>query len=210
MHVFIVIAVPIIVVVLIFARLSYVDLRTPSPIALGSALSKLCVVSADEIHDYCETGGNGISRPGHLLRQTGSKQAKVIRRYIEQMKWNTKLFQQVARFEELKIDPAKSSLDYETRETLALRLVDEAAAVRWLLVKGHVSLTIRAVTGTKLRRQAVEKLRKLTTEYKQLEQDAVALVSMATDDCYYTMVVERLGLSNWGLIEGGSVAPQEP
>jgi hypothetical protein len=209
MHLFIVIASPLILVVLIFARLSYVDLRRPVPVALGSALPKLCVVSADEIHDYCDTRGDGRPRPVHLLRQMGWNQTKVMRRYIGQMTCNTKLFQQVARFEELKIDPAKSSFEYETRETLVLRLVDEAAAVRWLLVKGQISLTIRAFTGIKLRRQAAEKLLKLTTEYKQLEQDAVALVSMATDDCYYTMVVERLGLSNWGLIEGGSLTPQE-
>jgi hypothetical protein len=90
-----------------------------------------------------------------------------------------------------------------------LRLVDEAASVRWLLVRGQIGLSIRAFIGTKLRRQAVEKLLKLTTEYKQLEQDAVALVGMATDDCYYTMLIERLGLSNWGLIDGGSLTTQE-
>jgi hypothetical protein len=27
----------------------------------------------------------------------------------------------------------------------------------------------------------------------------VTLTSMAQDDCYYTMLVERLGLTNWGL-----------
>ena len=27
------------------------------------------------------------------------------------------------------------------------------------------------------------------------------------DDCYREMLVERLGLSNWGLIDGGSAEP---
>jgi hypothetical protein len=36
-------------------------------------------------------------------------------------------------------------------------------------------------------------------QYKHLEQEIVTLTSMAQDDCYYTMLVERLGLTNWGL-----------
>jgi hypothetical protein len=40
-----------------------------------------------------------------------------------------------------------------------------------------------------------------------VEEDIVALAGMAEDDCYREMLVERLGLSNWGLIEGGSPEP---
>jgi hypothetical protein len=119
------------------------------------------------------------------------------------MTCNTKLFQQVVRFEVLKISSSKSSLDYSPRETLALRLADEAAAVRWVLIKGQIEIAVRAVSGTRIREEAVEKLLQLTREYKQLEQDFVALVGMATDKCYYEMLIERLGLTEWGLIEGG-------
>jgi len=30
------------------------------------------------------------------------------------------------------------------------------------------------------------------------------LTTMAEDDCYQQMLGERLGLTNWGLIQGGS------
>ena len=122
------------------------------------------------------------------------------------MTCNTTLLQQVARFEELKINPTQSSLDYSPRETLALRLADEAAALRWILIKGQIGIAVGAVVGTRIREEAVEKLLQLTREYKQLEQDAVALVGMATDECYYEMLIERLGLTHWGLIEGGPAA----
>ncbi|MCI0420572.1 MAG: hypothetical protein L0312_15330 [Acidobacteria bacterium] len=42
-------------------------------------------------------------------------------------------------------------------------------------------------------------LKALLAQYKHLEQEIVTLTSMAQDDCYYTMLVERLGLTNWGL-----------
>jgi hypothetical protein len=206
----IVIAVPLVIAVLVCARILYVDITWPSPVALGSAISRLCVVSADEIHSYCESRAANIARAAHLLWQADQKQIQVIRGYIRQMAWNTKLFQQVTRFEELKIDPSKSSLNYEIRETLVVSLVREATAVRWLLVRGQIELTARSLGGMRIRQHAVEKLLRLTTEYKQLEQDTVALVRMAADDCYYEMVVERLGLSNWGLIHGGAQPPQEP
>jgi len=209
MHVFIVIAVPMIAVVLIWARISFVEVRRPAPVALGSALPKFDAVSADEILGYCQSRAAKPASPAHLRRQTGRNQATVIRSYLGQMTRNTKLFQQVARFEVLKIDPAKSSFDYETRETLALRLIDEANAVRLLLVKGQIDITKRALRGDGVRQQAVETLLKLTGEYKQLEQDAVAWVGMAADACYQEMLIERLGLSNWGLIDGGSLAPAE-
>jgi hypothetical protein len=209
MHLFIVTGIPMIIAILLLGCLSYVELRKPSPIALGSALPKFDAVSVDEIHGYCKTRDDQIASPAHLRRQTDRNQATVIRRYIAQMTRNTKLFQQVARFEVLKIDPAKSSFDYETRETLALRLIEEANAVRWLLVKGQLDITKRKLGGEGVRRQAVETLLKLTGEYKQLEQDAVAWVGMGADACYQEMLIERLGLSNWGLIDGGSLAPVE-
>lgn len=204
MGVFIVIAIPMVLVLGIWSLLWYGDIKHPSPIALGCALGKVCVVSAEEIHDYCETNGQEGTEVSHLRRDAAWKRVTVARKYVGQMLCNTKLIQQVARFEALKIDPAKSSLEYKTKETLALRLVDESAAVRSLLIKSHISLTIRAFTRVAIKRQALEKLLQLTMEYKQLEQDALIWVGMATDRCYYAMLAERLGLSNWGLIDGGS------
>jgi hypothetical protein len=111
------------------------------------------------------------------------------------MAWNAKLFKQALRFEKTKIDPAKS-LDSEPRETLVLELVDEAAATRWLLVKAQMSMAAPALLGLNMKQRA---LKALLAQYKHLEQEIVTLTSMAQDDCYYTMLVERLGLTNWSL-----------
>jgi hypothetical protein len=202
MNVFVMVGLPVVIVLIVLASLLYTQIRRPAPVALGSALPKVRVVSSDEIHEYCDNRKSETVI--YSRRDTRWKQFEVTRKYISQMTWNAKLFQQVARFEGLKIDPAKSSFDYAPRETLTLRLAEEAAGVRWLLVKGQIRLTVRAVSGLRIREETAEKLRHLVAEYKQLEQDAVALVGMATDDCYYAMLIERLGLSSWGLIEGGS------
>lgn len=200
MHFFLVAAVPIALVLGLYTVLFYLQLKRPSPKALGCAFSKFCVVSADEIKSYYEADENE-DFADHLRREFASQQLRVSRRFVGLMASNTKLIQQVIRFEKLKINPHKSSLDYETRETLTLRLVDEASAVRWFLLKGQATLALRSCLGIRIGRQA---MRNMLAEYKQLEQDFLALVRMGADEVYYTMLVERLGLSNWRLFDGSS------
>lgn len=207
MNVFIVIAVPVLLLIIICGFVLYMHVRQPSPVAIGSALPKFYAVSTDEIQDYRNGRTRENTDAGRMSRQARWKQVRVVREYIRQMIWNTKLFQQVARFEKLKIEPAKSSMQYKTFETLALRLVEESAAVRWLLIKGQIRLTVHAFTGGRISQRALELLLQLVLEYKHLEDDASAWVSMASDE-YHQMLIERLGLSNWGLIDGGSPATE--
>jgi hypothetical protein len=205
-NLFTVIGLPFLIVAMAVAYLVYVRIVRPSPVALGSVIPKVCVVSADEIFEYCASNDENDIRVLHRSQETRWAQARIANKYIGQMTWNTRLIQQVVRFEQLKIDPLKSSLDYETRETLVLRLADEAAAVRWLLVKSRIALLTRIFSTSEIRAYAVGKLQESIREYKRLEFDTVSLVGMAKDECYYTMLVERLGLSNWNLIEGDSPA----
>jgi hypothetical protein len=186
---------PVIFIVVVYTAKFWLDISRPAPRALGSILPKLCVVSSDEIQLYC---GLHEEEPAvnHLQRELRRGRICVVWGYLREMAWNTKLFQQALRFEKMKIDPAKSSLDYEPRETLVLELVDEAAARRWLLVKAQMSMAARALLGLNVKQRA---LKALLAQYKHLEQEIVTLTSMAQDDCYYTMLVERLGLTNWGL-----------
>ena len=93
------------------------------------------------------------------------------------------MFQQVLRFEKMKIDPTKSSLDYEPSETLILELVDKAAARRGLLIKTQMSMAAHALLGLNVTQRA------LIAQYEYLEQEIVTLTSMAQDDCYYTMLL---------------------
>src|SRR5689334_1685139 len=107
-----VIIVPVVLGVAVWLLQACMQIGRPSPRALGTILGKLCVVSLEEIERYCEIE-DGVWR----------KQFRVIWGYVRAMVVNTTLFQQVARFEKMKIDPAKSSLDYKQRETLILELV---------------------------------------------------------------------------------------
>lgn len=187
---------PFIIVATASAYLLYVRIVKPSPIALGSQIPRFCVVSADEIQDYCESTKNNSNRRLEGC-QTRWGRFRVARSYVAQMTWNAKLFLQVARFESLKIDSGKLSLDYDPRETLILRLAEDATAVRLLLMRAQIALTIHAVSGKDIRDYAAHRLQKLVGEYKHLEFDAVALVGMSKDECYYVMLRERLGLGSW-------------
>jgi hypothetical protein len=139
----------------------------------------------------------------HLRREVRWKQFRVNWGYLSEETWNTTLFQRAVRFEKIKIDPTKSALEYEQREILILELVGEAADMRWKLFRSQATLLFRVMLGLHMDQQV---LITLLGEYKQLEEDIVALAGMAEEDCYRQMLLERLGLS-WGLIEGGSSTP---
>jgi hypothetical protein len=209
MELLLVIAGPTILLLLALVALSYKFLKRPTPLPLGSIFPLVCAVIWDEIRNYCQYCEQPSSGRSRLQWETHSNQASVCRGYVDDMASNTKLFQQVLRFEKKKIDPRKSSLQYETWETLTLRMVDEASALRWFLVKAQAGLTLRSWAGVRLSRQAMEKM---LVQYKQLEQDFLALVRIGSDEVYYNMLVERLGLSNfsnWRLIDGGG-SPESP
>jgi hypothetical protein len=104
----------------------------------------------------------------------------------------------------MKIDPAKSALEYEQREILILELVYQADEMRWTLFRAQAALLARTILRLSVDQ---ELFITLLAQYKKLEEDIVALAGMADDDCYRQMLVERLGLNDWGLIEGGSTEP---
>jgi hypothetical protein len=202
MRLFIECSLPFVFIVAASILRSYLDVSRPVPRALGCILPKLCVVNSDEIQRYC--GAEGNPSPSHLRQEARRKQLRVVREYVSAMIWNTKLFQQALRFEKMKIDPAKRGLEYQPQETLVLALVDEATAKRWMLVRAQMVLAVRAISGQKIDGRA---LGQWLAQYKHLEQEMLALTGMAQDDCYYAMLVERLGLNSWGVHEGGSSTP---
>lgn len=189
---------PLVIGTLAGAYLFYTRVVRPSPSALGSVIPKFRVVSGVEILEYCESNDTNQTYD-RSKRKSRWVRIKIFRNYIAQMKWNTKLFLQLARFEQLKIDPTKSSLDYDSRETLILRLAEDALAVRWLLIKAQVALLAHVLSGKEIKAYAVHTLLKMVGEYKVLEDNAVQLVGMATETCYLPMLSERLGLDNSSL-----------
>ena len=189
----------------LFAVLSaaslYRKLKYPSPLALGCIIPKLCVVGSAEILRYNKKEEDEQRTAKHLRREVRWKQFRVNWGYLCEEASNTMLFQRAVRFEKMKIDPAKSALEYEQREILILELVYQADEMRWTLFRAQAALLAR----TMLRLSVDQELFiTLLAQYKKLEEDIVALAGMAEDDCYRQMLVERLGLNDWGLIEGGS------
>ena len=190
----------------VFIKL-FLDIRRPVARALGSVIPKFCVVNSDEIRRYHRTGklfGEDTRPPSQLRREVRWKQICVYWGYLRQMTWNTRLIQQAIRFEIMKIDPSKSGLAYEPQERLALELVEESAKIRQDLFRLQVNLLFRAILRLNIDHEIVMAL---LAQYKQLEQEIVTLAGMAEDDCYRQMLIERLGLNNWGLVEGGSPEP---
>jgi hypothetical protein len=190
-----------VLLVVVFAASLYRKLKYPSPLALGCIIPKLCVVGSAEILRYNKKEDDEQRTAKHLWREVRWKQFRVNWGYLCEEASNTMLFQRAVRFEKMKIDPAKSALEYEQREILILELVYQADEMRWTLFRAQAALLVR----TMLRLSVDQELFiTLLAQYKKLEEDIVALAGMAEDDCYRQMLVERLGLNDWGLIEGGS------
>lgn len=195
---------PIVAIAGFFVLRSYLKSKRPPPRALGGVLLKLCVVDADEILHYKEVSEEEWGTKPHLRPILRRNQIRVHWSYLGQMKGNTFRFQQVIRFEGLKIDPAKSSFEYEPREVLILNLSDELAGLRSEIFRARLDL----LRGWVLRRAIdQERLKTLMEKYKCLEHDMVELATMAKDTTCRDMLIERLGLSQWRILDGGS-APE--
>jgi hypothetical protein len=165
-------------------------------------------VRPDEILRYNrvdEDGDKEDNRVGkHLQREVCWAKFRVNWGYLCQMVRNTTQFQRALRFEKMKIDPSKSALDYQPHERLALELVNEATEMRWKLFRWQAGVLSRTMLRLSTDPQV---LINLLAHYKQLEQEMVTLADMAEDECFRQMLIERLGLTNWGLYDGGSPTP---
>jgi hypothetical protein len=192
---------PIFLFVAAYVAVIVLDLRWPLARAMGCIFLKLCVVSSLEIRRYYAILEAEEAGPSHLWREIRGKKAYVIGQYVRQMACNTRSFQQAVRFDDKKIDPRKSSLEHDLRETLTKSLVEESAALRWQLYKCQVGLLFRATFRLNVKQTV---LMDLLRQYKKLEEDFVALVDMAEEKSYRYTVRERLGLLDWDIIEGGA------
>jgi len=196
----VILPVAVLLLVVFVARL-YVKIQYPSPLAFGCIIPKLCIVGSEEILRYHKGREDEDPAAKHLRRETLWKQFRVNWGYLCEQAWNTTLFQKALRFEIMKIAPAKSALEYQPQERLALELLEEATAMRRRLFRAQGRFLVRAMLGLSIDYHV---LTILLGQYKQLEQEMITLVGMAGDECYRLMLVERLGLTNWGLLEGGS------
>lgn len=176
----------------------------PSPKPLGAVLRKLSAVDSSEFLEYRQESEEEWEAKPHLRPQLRRKQLRIYGSYLRQMSGNLFHFEQVLKFEAVKIGPAKSSFEYAPKEVLILDLRPELAAVRAEIFRERLKLGKDWLLGHVLDQ---DRIQELLNTYKSLEHDMIELASMAADTTCRDMLIERLGLSNWRIIEGGSPRP---
>lgn len=192
---------PIVALAILFVALRiYMKIQHPAPLVLGCIIPKLCVVASREILAYNKGEEGEEPRGRRLRREVRRKEFRVNWAYLCEEARNTNLFQRALRFEKLKIDPEKSGLEYEQREILILELVNEAAALRWKQFRWQLTMLIRGKLGLSIDKKVCSGL---MMDYKGLEDEFLALADMADDRSLRRMLADRLGLTGWGVINGG-------
>lgn len=200
---FIELSLPFIVSAATLITRAYLEILRPRPLALGEVLPKLNMVDANAILTYNQAldEGQRLKLNPHIKKELRRNQIRINRIYMNQIARNTKLLHQVVRFERLKIHPGRSSFDYDQREMLILLLGNELTSARWKIAKAQLDLSRRSLLGLKIDR---ESLTDLLAQYKQFEHEMLKLADLGDDECSRQMLVDRLGMINWNLYDGGS------
>jgi hypothetical protein len=84
---------------------------------------------------------------------------------------------------------------------LILLLGNELIAARWTIAKAQFDLWRRALLGMNIDQQS---LTNLLAQYKEFEHEMLKLADLGDDECSRQMLIDRLGLINWNLYDGGS------
>lgn len=182
----------------------YMRIQHPSPLVWGRIIPRVGPARAHEVLEYnekCEAAETVMSHSGRDARR---QQFKVNWGYLRIQAGNTMLFQQALLFEKMKIDPGKPGLKYEAQEVMVLELVEEATQLRWLQVRWQLALVLRFKLGLSINREIFVNL---LAQYKELEEHMIALAA-AEGEWLRGMLVERLGLMDWRVIEGGGSDPE--
>lgn len=183
----------------------YRKVQYPSPVVWGSMVNGLGPVRAHQVLDYNKEIDNEEPLRGRLGREAGRQHFKVNWGYLCRGTKNTTLFLQALRFEKLKIKAGKPGLKYDPRETAIVALIAEATELRWKQIRWQLALQLRRKLGLKIDRAVFTTL---FVFYKNFEREMVALAE--TEGTWLKdMLLERLGLTEWRLIEGGQLDPDE-
>lgn len=180
----------------------YRKIKYPQPLVIGCIIPKVCAVVYNEIVAYCNRMETEKGLSGKLGREARKNHFIVNWGYLREQALNTKLFLRALLFEKSKIEQ-KPGLKYAQRETLIWELIEEVTELRWKQVRWQVILLLRGKLGLRISKAMLLELLK---EYKTIEEEMIAFVSME-DNCYRDMLMERLGLVNWGLINGDGPEP---
>ena len=192
----------ILAIALIFALVLVKKIQYPSELVWGSILGKVGPARAHLVLDYNKQLDEEATecRVGRKARR---QQFKVNWGYLLSETKNTTLFLQTLRFEKLKIKESKRGLQYDPQEMAIVALIDEATELRWQQIRWQVNVQLRSKLGLQIDRSM---FLTLLVYYKNLEKGMVALAEVE-GQWLKDMLLERLGLTEWRLIEGGQSAP---
>jgi len=140
-----------------------------------------------------------------LGREAGRRKFAVNWGYLRAEVKNTTLFQRALLFEKDTIDARKAGSEYEVSELATLELLDEATELRWQQVRCQVILLLRAKLRLSIDKEVFVNL---FVRYKFLEKHMLALAG-TKGKWLQDMMTERLGLTEWRVIEGGQSDPEE-
>lgn len=200
MVLFLEIILPFVAVVLALVSVTtYRKIDRPSPLVWGRILPDLGAVRAHEVLDYNKQFENEEPIRGRLEREDRRRKFAVNWGYLRAEVGNTVLFQRALLFESNTIDAKKPGSEYELRELATLELLDEATQLRWEQVRCQIRLQFRAKLGLEIDKEVFGNL---LVRYKVLEEHMIELAE-TKGQWLRDMMVERLGLTEWRLIEGG-------
>lgn len=177
----------------------YRKIGHPSPLVWGQTLRGLGPVRANEVLDYNKEIEGEQPIRGRLAREARRRQFAVNWGYLRAGVTNTVLFQRALLFEKDVIDAKKPGLEYTLQELATLELLDIAAELRWAQVRCQIILQLRAKLRLKVDKEIFVQL---FLRYKLLEHDMIKLAG-TKGQWLEDMMQERLGLTEWRVIEGG-------
>lgn len=191
-------------IVLICVFMLVKKIQYPSPLVWGCIITKVVPARAHLVLDYNKQLDDEEPIEDRLGRKARRQQLKVNWGYLRGETNNTTLFLQALRFEELKIKESKRGLKYDPQEMAIVALIDEATELRWQQIRWQVNVQLRSKLGLQIDRSM---FLTLLVYYKNLEKGMVALAEVE-GQWLKDMLLERLGLTEWRLIEGGQSDPE--
>jgi hypothetical protein len=181
---------------------SWRKLRKPAVRSVGSILSSVRVVDLDEMK-WCSSAllvERVEALPSGVRREARRRQRAIVYSGVADMKRNAKLFHQVGRFEEERIEPGKSSFAFDGHEDMVAEFVKDVERLRERILLLQVAIVLRRLAGTW---QTFDLFgRDILCEYKGVEGAFLILCQEAKGRDYYDSMRERLGL-DWRMYGGG-------
>ena len=190
-------------IVLISVLVLVKKIQYPSELVWGCILGKVVPARAHLVLDYNKQLDDEEPIEGWAGRKERRQQFKVNWKYLRSETNNTTLFLQTLRFEKLKIKESKRGMQYDVQEMAIVALIDEATELRWQQIRWQVNVQLRSKLGLQIDRSM---FLTLLVYYKNLEKGMVALAEVE-GQWLKDMLLERLGLTEWRLIEGGQSDP---